>query len=608
MTTAEVIEPEEPFEPPVAVLPAPGLRSGIRPNKVSWGKTAAPTLAFLARRILSSVLVLLGATFIVYVLLRLALNPFADLEGSTDPNLPFLWEQRFQTLGINNREEWNSFPHAVMGYFGWLWQLVSGGGLGTGWSRFIGQSVSGLLAARIPVTLRLVLIANLVQILLGVLVGIVAALRQYTRFDYGVTFMSFVLFSLPSFWVAVLLKTWGAIGFNDFLADPRFSWPVMVIVPLAFGGILSAVIGGSRRNRWISFVIAALATLAAMFAIANTNWIHNPALGIPGIVIIGLGIVFALVGATIGFFKPSEVLSDVADVDEVAVDPSTGIVAEAVEATPKRFGLWAWLKANRAVAAGLSTVLLGALLYTPMQFAFHVIQGWWPIIGLGVLTIIVGLLIGWLWGGFDRRVSMRVAALTAFGMGLAMVWDRIIRLWSFYAALPQVGGRPVPTIGSERPGVRSSPLVMGDFWVMNLDSFLSVLLPTIALVLIGFAGYTRYTRASMLEVMNQDYIRTARAKGLPERVVTVRHAFRNALIPLATIIPLDLAGLFGGAIITERIFGWHGMGSLFFDAVSAVEIEVVMGHFLVTGTLLVIGSIIVDLIYAVLDPRIRVNA
>ncbi|MCL1899011.1 MAG: ABC transporter permease, partial [Promicromonosporaceae bacterium] len=115
-------------------------------------------------------------------------------------------------------------------------------------------------------------------------------------------------------------------------------------------------------------------------------------------------------------------------------------------------------------------------------------------------------------------------------------------------------------------------------------------------------------RASLLEVMNQDYIRTARAKGLPERVVTMRHAFRNALIPLATLIPLDIAAMFGGAIITEQIFGWTGMGRMFMVSLQNMDANPIMGHFLVVGGLLVLASIAVDLIYAALDPRIRVNA
>jgi peptide/nickel transport system permease protein len=127
-------------------------------------------------------------------------------------------------------------------------------------------------------------------------------------------------------------------------------------------------------------------------------------------------------------------------------------------------------------------------------------------------------------------------------------------------------------------------------------------------VLISFASYTRYTRSSMLEVMNADYIRTARAKGLTERVVVVRHAFRNALIPLATIIPIDIAAVFGGAVLTERIFSWRGMGTMFLEALRVGDPGTVMGYFLVTAVLAIGANIVADLIYAWLDPRIRVTA
>src|SRR3712207_3774449 len=96
----------------------------------------------------------------------------------------------------------------------------------------------------------------------------------------------------------------------------------------------------------------------------------------------------------------------------------------------------------------------------------------------------------------------------------------------------------------------------GDFWMTGLDLFTHLLLPTIALTLLALASYSRYSRASMLEIMNQDYVRTARAKGVSERSVVTRHAFRNALIPLATLVAYDIGALIGGAIITEQVFAF----------------------------------------------------
>jgi len=141
-----------------------------------------------------------------------------------------------------------------------------------------------------------------------------------------------------------------------------------------------------------------------------------------------------------------------------------------------------------------------------------------------------------------------------------------------------------------------------------LDSFTHLALPTATLVLIAFASYTRYARSSMLEVMNQDYIRTARAKGLPERLVIVRHGFRNALIPLATVVPIDIITLLGGAIITEAVFARPGMGQLFVRSLTDAEIEPVMAYLLVTAFLAILANIIADIVYATIDPRIRLDA
>jgi peptide/nickel transport system permease protein len=140
-----------------------------------------------------------------------------------------------------------------------------------------------------------------------------------------------------------------------------------------------------------------------------------------------------------------------------------------------------------------------------------------------------------------------------------------------------------------------------------LDSSTHLILPTAALMIISVAGYTRYTRATLLEVLNQDYVRTARAKGLPETTVIMRHAFRNTLIPIATIVAFDFGGVIGGAIITERVFAWQGMGALFNQGLREVDVNLVMGVFLVTGVAAVIFNILADLAYSALDPRIRIT-
>ena len=110
----------------------------------------------------------------------------------------------------------------------------------------------------------------------------------------------------------------------------------------------------------------------------------------------------------------------------------------------------------------------------------------------------------------------------------------------------------------------------------------------------------------MLEVLNQDYVRTARAKGLTERTVVIRHAFRNAMIPLATLAAIDFGAIISGAVITEAVFAWHGMGRLFIEGLLMVDPNPVMGFFVVTAVAIVVFNMLADIAYAYLDPRIRV--
>ena len=139
------------------------------------------------------------------------------------------------------------------------------------------------------------------------------------------------------------------------------------------------------------------------------------------------------------------------------------------------------------------------------------------------------------------------------------------------------------------------------------DRFLHLILPLSVLTMVNIAGWSRFVRASMLEVMRQDYVRTARAKGLSERVVIMRHAFRNALIPFITIVVFTLPGLFGGAIITESIFAWPGMGLLYIKALGDFDYPVAMSIFFILAVLTVIATLLRDVLYTLVDPRIRLS-
>jgi peptide/nickel transport system permease protein len=134
---------------------------------------------------------------------------------------------------------------------------------------------------------------------------------------------------------------------------------------------------------------------------------------------------------------------------------------------------------------------------------------------------------------------------------------------------------------------------------------LHLVLPTLSISLVSFAAYSRYIRSTMLEVLGQDYIRTAKSKGLPRRAVVFVHALKNASLPIVTIVGLDLPLLLGGAVVTERIFAWPGMGRLFLDHVTRGDLPVVMGILMLIAVAVVVFQVITDVVYAWLDPRIR---
>ncbi len=134
-----------------------------------------------------------------------------------------------------------------------------------------------------------------------------------------------------------------------------------------------------------------------------------------------------------------------------------------------------------------------------------------------------------------------------------------------------------------------------------------MILPVFCLVAIQTAGYSRYLRSSILEVLGMDYVRTAHAKGLSNRAVLFRHALRNAILPFVTIIGLDIPFLLGGALVTESVFAWPGMGRLFWEYAERGDYPVVLGVLLITSTAVVFFTIVVDLIYTIVDPRIRLS-
>ena len=144
-----------------------------------------------------------------------------------------------------------------------------------------------------------------------------------------------------------------------------------------------------------------------------------------------------------------------------------------------------------------------------------------------------------------------------------------------------------------------------DLFNTFLDRFLHLILPVLTLSILFIAGWSRYMRSSMIDVVKQDYIRTARAKGVNTSSILTRHALRNAVIPLITVVAIDFGSVAGGAVLTEGIFAWPGMGSLFLDSLDKRDFPVLLAILIISAVLVIGFNLIADILYAVMDPRIR---
>lgn len=320
---------------------------------------------FILRRLAISIPVVLVASILVFALVATSGDPLAELR--LNPRIsPAVIQVRIQQLNLDE---------PVMVRYGLWAKGVARGDFGK--SLVTGEAVRPLLMRRLGVTLRLVLAATLLAVLVGVTLGVLQALKQYSRLDYAATFSAFVFFSMPVFWLAVVLKDVGI-----------------------------------RINEWL-------------------------------------------------------------------------------------------------------------------------------------------------------------------------------------------GARVFYTVGEQTPDL------LGGFFTVWADRLSHLVLPSLTLILIQMASWSRFQRAGMLEVLNSDYVRTARAKGLTRRRVVFRHALRNALIPVVTIVSIDFAFIFGGAIFTERVYAWTGMGQLITEGLIRQDVNVVQAWLLVVAVAVIVFNLIADVLYGYLDPRIR---
>jgi len=253
---------------------------------------------------------------------------------------------------------------------------------------------------------------------------------------------------------------------------------------------------------------------------------------------------------------------------------------------PVRYALW---------VTELAKGNLGFSLVDRQPIGHKVAERVWPTLRLMGCALIIALIVAIPLGILSaiKQYSFIDYLATVAGFTAISIPSFFLSLAAIYLFSLKLGW--LPTAGMATVGKDPS----------MLDSLKHLVLPASILGLAEAAPLIRYTRSSMLEVIRQDYVTTARAKGLGERVVIVRHALRNALIPLVTVVALNLPRLLGGTVIVETIFAWPGMGKLAIAAVSGRDYPVIMAINLITATMILFSNLLADIVYALIDPRIK---
>ncbi|OEF99743.1 peptide permease [Vulcanibacillus modesticaldus] len=212
-----------------------------------------------------------------------------------------------------------------------------------------------------------------------------------------------------------------------------------------------------------------------------------------------------------------------------------------------------------------------------------------------IITLIVSIPIGII--SARRPYSLIDYSATTFGfLGLATpnFYAGLIAIYLFSIQFGWLPAQGTITAGADYTGLAL-------FW----DKFKHVIMPASTLGLAQTAGYMRYMRSEMMEVMGKDFIRTARSKGMPERVILYKHTLRNALIPIITLLGFEFGALVAGAVITENVFSWPGVGTLFLNAVINRDYPIIMAINLIIATMVLVGNLLADIFYVIVDPRIR---
>ncbi|SDD98990.1 ABC transporter permease [Glycomyces harbinensis] len=324
-----------------------------------------------------------------------------------------------------------------------------------------------------------------------------------------------------------------------------------------------------------------------------------------------------LLGATILCFVLVDVSNDpvqdrVFEIEQSTGEPVPQTTIDALEASwyydrsvPERYWIWLTGFGDTNDDIGLIQGLWGPSIEgTAMPIGDEISSRFWITLRLVLFATIASIGIAILAGVVSAVKQYSRTDYTLTFLGFLFLAMPIFWLGSLFkegaVQLNKILGSTIfQTYGSGTTGFQ------GNGWQVFTDSLPFLIVPTLVLMLGGYAAISRYQRASMLEVMNSDYVRLARAKGVRNATVMRRHALRTALVPVATFAPLALSGAMGGAMVTESIFGWRGLGVYSLDAINAGDTFAVMAYVLISGIVVLIGVLISDILYGVLDPRIR---
>lgn len=258
---------------------------------------------------------------------------------------------------------------------------------------------------------------------------------------------------------------------------------------------------------------------------------------------------------------------------------------------------WSWI-------GGVIHGDFGPSVRTGYDIGGNLLDSWLTTIRLVAVAALLALVMALVSGSYSavRQYSKADYLLTLLGflfLAMPSFWFAILLKQGAISVNDFLGSRVFSTLGS------SSIDVEGGFWAHLGDIFGHLVLPVISLSLISYAAWSRYQRSAMLDVLNSDYVRFARSKGISRSRVLIRHAFRTAMIPITTIVAVDFSILISGAVVIEIVFQWRGLGNFLIEAIRARDLYAVAAWMLISAVTVVVFNLLADLMYGILDPRIR---